>query len=114
MTIIVVVTAARRYGIIYAPEVRDHVNAIEPKYHGILRQTIGQQLTSAPDHRTRNRKPLEHVPGPFGSTWELRCGPGNCFRVFYEVHADAAQVWVLAIGLKDRNRLYVGGREYAR
>ncbi|MBN1630677.1 MAG: addiction module toxin RelE [Thermoleophilia bacterium] len=114
MTTIVVVAGSRRYELVYAPEVRDHVKTIEPRYHGLLRQTIEQQLTSAPDHRTRNREPLEHVPGPFGSTWELRCGPDNCFRVFYEIHTDPAQVWILAIGLKDRSRLYVGGREYAR
>lgn len=114
MTIIVVVAAERRYSLVYAPEVREHVKAIVPKYHGLLRQAMERQLTSAPDHRSRNRKPLEHVPGPFGSTWELRCGPDNCFRVFYEIHADLAEVWILAVGLKDRNRLYVGGREYAR
>jgi mRNA-degrading endonuclease RelE of RelBE toxin-antitoxin system len=108
------VAASRRYELVYGPEVHDHVNAIEPKYHRLLRQTIEHQLASAPDHRTGNRKPLEQVPGPFGSTWELRCGPENRFRVFYEIHADASEVWILAIGLKDRNRLYVGGREYGR
>jgi mRNA-degrading endonuclease RelE of RelBE toxin-antitoxin system len=107
-------SASPRYQLVYASEVRNHVNAIEPKYHRLLRQTIEQQLTSAPDHRGRNRKPLEHVPGPFGSTWELRCGSENCFRVFYEIHADSAEVWILAIGMKDRNRLRIGGREYGR
>jgi hypothetical protein len=55
---------------------------------------------------------LEYVPGPFGSTWELRCSPDNRFRVFYEIAGDAQEVWILAIGVKDRNRLYVGGKEF--
>ena len=47
-----------------------------------------------------------------GSTWELRCGPGNCFRVFYEVDHAEHTVWVLAIGIKVRERLLIGGEEF--
>ena len=61
---------------------------------------------------TRNRKPLEDLPGPCGSTWELRCGPNNRFRVFYEVFQGENAVWVLAIGLKERNRLFIEGEEF--
>ena len=56
----------------------------------------------------------EELPGPFGATWELRCGPDNRFRVFYEVASDAQEVRILAIGVKDRNRLSVGGKEYLK
>jgi hypothetical protein len=51
-------------------------------------------------------------PAPFGATWELRCGPRNRFRVFYEVDSAAHEVQVLAVGVKDRNRLLIGGEEY--
>ena len=71
------------------------------------RTWIYEQLSLAPDEQTRNRKPLK----PFGSTWELRCGPANRFRVFHEFARDTRQVWVLAIGLKDRDRLFVAGEE---
>jgi hypothetical protein len=60
---------------------------------------------------TRNRKPLEQ-PAPFAATWEIRCGPGNRFRVFYDVDTESKNVEVLAIGVKDRNRLTFGGEEY--
>ena len=57
-----------------------------------------------------NFKPLEQ-PAPFAATWELRFGPKNRFRVFYEVDVDERMVQVLAIGVKEGNRLFMGGEE---
>jgi hypothetical protein len=34
----------------------------------------------------------------------------NRFRVFYEVAEN--EIWALAIGIKERNRLLVGGEEF--
>ena len=96
----------------YAPEVARHVQPIAVKYHSRIRRTIDEQLSFAPSEPTRNRKPLEDPPGPFGSTWELRCGPANRFRVFYEIVLSTHQVWVLAIGVKDRDRLFFAGKEF--
>ena len=101
-----------RFAIIYAPEVGRHVKAIEAKHHGLIRGAIDDQLSFAPGERTRNRKPLEELPGPFGATWELRCGPSNRFRIFYEFSRDTREVWILAIGLKDRDRLFIAGKEF--
>ncbi|MBI4881632.1 MAG: addiction module toxin RelE [Planctomycetes bacterium] len=98
--------------IMYAPAVGRHVDAIEAKYHGLIRRAILQQLSFAPGDPTRNRKPLEDQPGPFGATWELRCGTRNEFRVFYEFSSDLREVWVLAIGVKDRDRLFIAGEEF--
>jgi hypothetical protein len=95
----------------FAPEVVEHLDRIDPKYHGLLRQTIKEQLTHTPTEETRNRKPLDQ-PAPFGASWELRCGPDNRIRVFYEVDATAQEVRVMAVGVKDRNRLLIGGEEY--
>ena len=100
-----------KYTLSFAPEAVAHLDLIDPKYHGLLRRTMKEQLTHTPTGETRNRKPLDQ-PAPFGASWELRCGPGNRFRVFYEVDPAAQQVQVLAIGVKDRNRLLVGGEEY--
>ena len=76
-----------------------------------MRRAINEQLTDAPTGETRNRKPLE-PPAPFDAAWELRCGPKNRFRVLYEVDSAALQVWILAIGIKDRDRLLIGEEEY--
>ena len=95
----------------FAPQAIEHLDLIESKYHGLLRRTIHEQLTSVPTEETRNRKALDQ-PAPFEASWELRCGPGNRFRVFYDVDLASRVVQVLAIGVKDRNRLLIGGEEY--
>ena len=100
-----------KFTLSFAPEAIEHLDLIEPKYHGLLGRTIDEQLTYTPTKETRNRNPLDQ-PAPLGATWELRCGPDNRFRVFYEVDAASHKIQVLAIGVKDRDRLLIGGEEY--
>src|SRR2546426_10331823 len=95
----------------FAPQAIEHLDLIESKYHGLLRRTIQEQLAHTPTEETRNRKPLEQ-PAPYQASWELRCGPDNRFRVFYDVDPGSQTVQVLAIGVKDRSRLLIGGEEY--
>ncbi len=101
-----------RYSLLYAPEVHTHIKAIDRRHLRLLRETIKEQLSLTPHQETRNRKPLERSPGPYGATWELRCGPDNRFRIFYEVEVESREVWILAIGVKDRARLYIAGKEF--
>jgi len=42
----------------------------------------------------------------------LRFGPKNTFRVFYDVNREEKAVSVLAIGVKEGNRLFIGGEEF--
>lgn len=99
------------YRIEFAPEALDHFSAIDQKHYGLIARTISEQLSYHPDQETLNRKPLE-LPAPFSSSWELRFGPDNCFRVFYDVVAQEHLVQVLAIGVKRGNRLYFSGKEF--
>lgn len=101
-----------RHTVLYAQEIYRHIDTIERKYHRLIKKTVEEQLTNTPERQTRNRKPLEKIPGPFGSTWELRFGPDNRFRVFYEVDAVNSTVWILAIGIKENNRLLIAGEEF--
>jgi hypothetical protein len=101
----------RRFTLTFAPEALEHLDFIEPKHHGLLRRAIREQLTWVPTHETRNRKPLDQ-PAPFEAAWELRCGPDNRFRVFYDVDRASRTARVLAIGIKDRSRLLIGGEDY--
>ena len=111
LTIIVVIMSPKNpFVFVYAPQVRDHLQAIERKHHGLIRQAIEDQLHFEPEVETRNRKPLKRVIA-FGAEWEIRCGPNNRFRVFYEVDLQANTVYVLAIGEKVRDRLHIGGEE---
>ena len=98
------------FALIYDPEVTGHLDAIEPKYHSLIRSTIEEQLRFEPETETRNRKQLER-PIDLRARWELRLGPDNCFRVFYRVEVEPRQVRILAVAVKERNRLVLGGEE---
>ena len=98
------------FALIYDPEVVKHLAAIEAKHHSLIRLTIEEQLRFEPETATRNRKPLER-PIALGARWELRLGPDNRFRVFYRVDPEQRQVRILAIAVKDRNRIFIAGRE---
>jgi hypothetical protein len=50
------------------------------------------------------------LPAPFDARWELRFGPANRFRAFYKLQGVA--VVVVAIGVKQRDRLCIGGEEF--
>jgi mRNA-degrading endonuclease RelE of RelBE toxin-antitoxin system len=87
--------------------VMEHLEHIESKYDPIIRHAIETQLQLEPYVETRNRKPLR-APSTLGATWELRCGPNNRFRIFYDIDLDMRLVIVLAIAVKDRNELWIG------
>ncbi len=110
MTIIVVMGKKSPYVLVYDPEVSRHLAAIDVKHHSPIRSAIKEQLESEPERVTRNRKPLR-LPIELGARWELRLGPDNRFRVFYRVDVEQGQVRILAIAVKERNRLYIAGEE---
>jgi mRNA-degrading endonuclease RelE of RelBE toxin-antitoxin system len=98
------------YTLVYAPEVKRHLGAIERQHYSLIRETIEEQLLFEPDVETRNRKPLRQ-PAVFEAQWELRFGPDNRFRVFYEIDREGRRVAILAIGIKERERLFIAGEE---
>jgi len=106
----VIVAGRRPFALTYDPEVKAHLEAIEAKHRRLIRKAIEEQLRFDPETETRNRKPLER-PVLFEATWELRLGPDNRFRVFYAVSHEQREVQILAIGIKQRNRLTIGGEE---
>ncbi len=98
------------FALIYDPEVKSHLRAIERRFHGLIRRMIEEQLRFEPDTETRNRKPLQRSVA-FDAKWELRFGPENRFRVFYRVSHTRREVRVLGVGVKERNQLMLGGEE---
>ncbi len=66
---------------------------------------MARRLTEQPDDPTQKRKPLAENPL---AAWELRLGD---VRVFYDVSREENAVDVLAVGVKERNRLRIGGEE---
>lgn len=101
------------YQLIYAPLTRDHLRFIDKKYYSLIRKAIEERLSYEPTEENRNRKPLKR-PVIGEATWELRCGPDNTFRIFYDVKPDERAVHILAIGIKIRNKLSIGGEEIER
>ena|SRR5581483_1406560 len=93
-----------------AASITDPVNVALAKHHRLIQSEIETQLLFKPDVETRNHRPLEQ-PMAFGAEWELRFGPGNRFRVFYRIKAESHEVQILAIGVKDRDRLLIAGEE---
>ncbi len=99
-----------RYELVYASQTKPHLMAIERKYHSFIRKTIEDELQFEPDVETNNRKPLKR-PIVFEASWELRFGPGNQFRAFYDVLLETNEVNIVAIGIKLGSRLWIGGEE---
>jgi plasmid stabilization system protein ParE len=105
-----VMTRKQPFALIYDPDISQHLAAIEPKYHSLIRSNIEEQLQFEPETATRNRKQLER-PIDLGARWELRFGPDNRFRVFYRVDNEQEQVRILAIAVRVRDRLFLAGKE---
>jgi mRNA-degrading endonuclease RelE of RelBE toxin-antitoxin system len=101
---------SQSYKLVYAKAVTKHLEAIEAKHHSHILAKIEEQLCFQPEVQTRNRKPLQQ-PATFGATWEIRFGPGNSFRVLYDVDRESYVVHILGIGVKSRERLLFAGEE---
>ena len=86
----------------------EHVRVLPKRYHSFVLRTLRACLAHEPATETRNRKLLT-LPAPFGAHWELRFGSQNRFRAFYTI--EGGTVVVVAIGVKDRERLRIGHEE---
>jgi len=100
----------RRFTIVYAPITKQRLQTIEAKYYSLIRDAISEQLAFEPTTEARNRKPLKR-PVLFMATWEIRFGPQNRFRAYYDVDLEQAIVAILAIGHKHGDRVVIGGEE---
>ena len=86
--------------------VKAHLEALTTRQRSRAFVAIERQLKHEPLKEARNRKPLR--PNPV-APWELRVGQ---LRVFYEVsEAPPAHVRILAVGIKVRETLRIGGQE---
>ena len=92
------------YDIQYSPDAEDHLRRFTARQQRIVIDTVDRQLLNQPHVETRNRKPMR--PNPI-APWELRIGN---LRVYYEIHdAPEPKVTILAIGIKEKDRVRIGG-----
>lgn len=94
------------YRIDYSPEAVDHLAVLIARESATVLDVVGRQLRHEPMRATRNRKVLRANPV---APWELRIGR---LRVYYEVREEPERVVVVkAVGVKDRDRVRIGGEE---
>ena len=94
------------YRIEYSPDTLDHFRALTTRQRATVLDSVDVQLAHEPTVETRNRKPMR--PNPL-APWELRIGD---LRVYYDVEEiPEPKVYILAVGIKERNRIRIGGKE---
>jgi len=90
----------------YSPEAADHLARLTAHQSATVLDKVERNLTHEPTVPTRNRKVLRANPL---AAWELRIGD---LRVYHEVQDEPdAVVIVKAIGIKERDRVVIGGEE---
>jgi mRNA-degrading endonuclease RelE of RelBE toxin-antitoxin system len=96
------------YRIEYDPEAEDHLAALSARDEATVLDTVTRQLEHQPKVPTRNRKEMRSNSV---APWELRIGH---LRVYYDVEEEPERIVPdRAIGIKDRNRVFIGGQEIA-
>jgi mRNA-degrading endonuclease RelE of RelBE toxin-antitoxin system len=95
------------YTIEYSPDTVDHLSALTARQRATVLTAVETQLGHEPSGETRNRKPMR--PNNL-APWELRVG---ALRIYYDVEEDPERkVLIRAIGIKERNRLRIGRKEF--
>jgi mRNA-degrading endonuclease RelE of RelBE toxin-antitoxin system len=93
------------YRIEYSPDAVDHLRGLSVREQRNLVDAVDEQLADQPAVETRNRKPMG--PNPI-APWELRSGH---LRVCEVQQEPEPVVLVLAVGVKDRSVVRIGGEE---
>jgi mRNA-degrading endonuclease RelE of RelBE toxin-antitoxin system len=93
------------YEIRWSPDARDHLQLLPANQRALVLDSVERHLTDQPAEPSKKRKLLAENPL---ATWELRLGE---LRVFYDVKAPGNAVEVVAVGVKEHNRLRIGGEE---
>ncbi len=86
----------------YTPVARDHLRGLTARQQSTVLNSVDRQLAHEPNVETRNRKRMRANPV---APWELRVGD---LRVYYDVGEGV--VTVVAVGMKRRNLVYIGGK----
>jgi mRNA-degrading endonuclease RelE of RelBE toxin-antitoxin system len=93
------------FGLKWSPDARDHLAGLAAHQRATAVDGAQRHLRDRPMQPSKKRKLLTDHPI---ATWELRLGN---LRVFYNIDLDGKAVEIVAIGVKERNRLLIGGEE---
>lgn len=92
------------YEIRFAEDVEEDLARIPVYYRKQITDAMEARLAHTPNTPTRNRKLLSNLAPPWEAVqpvWELTVGN---YRVFYDVSAEEAVVYVRAVRKKPRGR----------
>jgi hypothetical protein len=97
------------YEILFADETGEHLAALTAGQKATVFEAIARQLPREPTRTTRNRKPMDPDKRDFIAPWELRVGS---LRVYSAVeNVLSPRVVIVAVGIKGRERLRIGGKD---
>lgn len=95
------------YRIEYSADTGEHLRALTARQRSLVFDVVDEQLAHEPGVETRNRKPMR--PNPV-APWELRVRE---LRVYYDIaEVPEPLVSILAVGVKRRDRVLIGGKEF--
>ena len=96
------------YRIRFSDAAGEHLASLTARDRATLLDRIGRQLTHQPTVETRNRKRMDSDRRMLIAAWELRVGD---LRVYYAVEEKPEPVVVIvAVGIKVRERITIGGK----
>ena len=91
-------------------ETNDHFARLTARQRSTVFDAIRRQLLHEPRVETRNRKRMHEGKPGFIAPWELRVGE---LRVYHDVeNGPPPTVVIEAVGMKVRNIVRIGDREY--
>ncbi len=96
----------RPYELEFSATAEGHLATLAAGDRKKVLDAVQRQLTHEPTVVTRNRKRMDPDKRMYVAPWELRVGH---LRVYYAVLEEAAaKVVVVAVGVKERDRLRLG------
>jgi mRNA-degrading endonuclease RelE of RelBE toxin-antitoxin system len=93
------------FKIVYLPDAKEQLRAFKRSDAAVLEDQLAQQLQYQPLTDTRHNKQL-HQNSLAARQLSIRH-----MRVLYNVDKTEQRVEIVAIGVKDRNRLLIAGQE---
>jgi len=93
------------YEIEFTKGAYQHLERLRRFDRNIILDSIKGELAQKPQEETRNKKLLRQNPL---ADWELRI---RQYRIFYDIDENQGVVRILAIGLKERDKVIIGGEE---
>jgi mRNA-degrading endonuclease RelE of RelBE toxin-antitoxin system len=92
----------------YSKDAIEHIRKLPADRRAAVMDQLEERLAHQPTVPARNRKPMDPDKKLYVAPWELRLGD---LRVYYAVEDEPKKVIVVAVGIKEREKLFIGGKE---